>query len=40
MPISHPPVTVVMATYNGAAFLESQLVSIYNQNYPPAAVIV
>ena len=40
MPITHPPVTVIMATYNGAAFLESQLVSIYNQNYPPAAVIV
>jgi len=40
MPISNPLVTVVMATYNGAAFLESQLVSIYKQSCPPATVIV
>jgi glycosyltransferase involved in cell wall biosynthesis len=33
-------ISVVMATYNGAAFLETQLASIYKQTILPAEVIV
>lgn len=37
---SYPPVTVAMATYNGAKYLEEQLESILSQTLAPAEMIV
>lgn len=36
----YPPVTVAMATYNGAKYLEEQLDSILSQTLPPNEIIV
>lgn len=36
----YPPVSVAMATYNGAKFLEEQLDSILSQTQPPQQIIV
>lgn len=37
---SYPPVTVVMATYNGAQYISRQIESILQQTLSPAAIIV
>lgn len=38
--ILHPTISVVVATYNGIAFLETQLLSIINQTVPPSEIVV
>ncbi len=35
-----PPIAVLMATYNGALYLNEQIDSILNQTLPPATIIV
>jgi hypothetical protein len=40
MGMALPSVSVVMATYNGAAFLHEQLASIAGQTYPPLELVV
>jgi glycosyltransferase involved in cell wall biosynthesis len=40
MPVEHPLVSVVVATYNGAEFIRQQLDSIIGQTYPNIEVLV
>jgi glycosyltransferase involved in cell wall biosynthesis len=37
---SYPLVSIALATYNGAKYLEQQLDSLYNQTYPNIEVVV
>lgn len=40
MAINQPLISVVMCTYNGALYIEEQLISIMSQSLPPAEVII